>query len=263
VVQEATGSSEARRHVWLDARGNPLPFQSHAEILEFLRTARVVGSEEIAVGINRSRKLFLEKDGTRAHAIFRAVDVEERMAQIGPRFYARFRDSHANENAAYALAQWLGLDNVPPVVARGYDRRDGSVQIWIENALEQTSEDFDPPSVLAWVAQLWDMQLFDNLILNVDRNSGNILAGQHYHLWLIDHTRAFQPVPELLAPEKLAKVNRRVWARLLATGEEDLEEVLGDYLDGGQLDALATRRELLIECVERLVAERGEEVVFY
>jgi hypothetical protein len=107
------------------------------------------------------------------------------------------------------------------------------------------------------------MQLFDNLILNVDRNSGNILAGQHYHLWLIDHTRAFQPVPELLAPEKLAKVNRRVGARLLATGEEDLEEVLGDYLDGGQLDALATRRELLIECVERLVAERGEEVVFY
>jgi hypothetical protein len=263
VAREATGSSGSRHHVWLDARGEPLPFQSDAEILEFLRTAQVLGKERIAVGVNRTDKLLLEKEGTRAHAVFRNVDIERRDAQVGSRYYFRFRDSYANESAAYALARWLGLDNVPPVVPRRFDGRRGSVQIWVENARDHTAADFEPPSILAWISQVWDADLFDNLILNVDRNSGNILAGQHYRLWLIDHTRAFQPVPELLAPEKLAKVNRRVWDRLLATAEEDLKEVLGDHLDGGQLHALVKRRELLIERVEGLVAERGEDAVFY
>ena len=43
LAQEAPGSPVPRPHVWLDARGEPLPFQSDEEILEFLRTARVVG----------------------------------------------------------------------------------------------------------------------------------------------------------------------------------------------------------------------------
>jgi hypothetical protein len=263
VAEETAGAPGSRHHVWLDVNGHPLPFQRDAEILEFLRTARVVGSEELTAGINRADRLLLEKDGIRARAIFRDVDIEKREVQVGTRYYFRFLDSCAHECAAYALARWLGLDCVPPVVPRRFQGRRGSVQIWIENVRDQTAADFDPPSLLAWVSQIWDADLFDNLILNVDRNTGNILAGRHYRLWLIDHTRAFQPVPELLAPERLAKVNRRVWNRLQETDEEDLEEVLGDYLDGGQLDALMKRRELLIERVERLVAERGEEVVFY
>jgi hypothetical protein len=262
-AQEATGSPWSRPHVWLDARGEPLPFQTDDEILEFLRTARVLSREEIETGITRPHRLLLEKDGTRAHAIFRHVNVERRTAQIGPRFYQRFRDSHAHECAAYALARWLGLDNVPPVVARGLGGKDGSVQIWIENARDRTSEEFGPPSAVAWVAQIWDMELFDNLILNVDRNAGNTLVGEHYRLWLVDHTRAFQPLPELLDPARVSKVNRRVWDRLVATTEEDLTGALGDFLNRGQLRALAKRRELLVDHVERLLAERGEEVVLY
>jgi hypothetical protein len=244
--------AEIPRHVWLDAEGEPLPFQ-----------ARVLSREETDVGVTGAEKVLLESDGTRAHAIFRVVDIERVRAQVGPHFYRRFRDFYLHECAAHELARWLGLQSVPPAVPRRLSERDGSLQIWVENTRDEESQEFNPPDARAWVEQVWDMELFDNLILNVDRNSGNVLVGQQYRLWLIDHTRAFQPAVDLLAPERLRKVNRRVWDRLRAADEEDLREVVGDYLDRGQLRALAKRRELLLEHVERLVAERGEGAVFY
>jgi hypothetical protein len=253
--------TETPRHVWLDAEGEPLPFQSDAEILEFLRTAEVVRKERIPAGVNRPQKLLLAKNGTRAHAAFRVVDLDLKQKQVGPRFYFRFLDSYRNECAAYALSRWLGLDFVPPAVLRRIDGTEGSVQIWLEDA--EDSRDFHPPDARAWVAQVWDKDLFDNLILNVDRNRGNVLRDGQYRLWLIDHTRAFQPEGKLLNPEVLARVKRRVWERLLATTEDDLKDLVGDSLDSGQVRALVKRRELLVEHIEKLATERGERTVFY
>jgi hypothetical protein len=257
----AAAPTETHRHVWLDAEGGPLPFQSDAEILEFLRTARVVGRKRIPVGVNRPEELLLEENGVRAHAAFRVVDVELKQKRVGQRFYFRFVDSYRNECAAYQLSRRLGLDFVPPAVLREIDGKQGSVQIWLENAKD--SEGFRPPDVRAWVAQVWDKDLFDNLILNVDRNLGNVLRDDEYRLWLIDHTRAFQPERQLLNPEVLARVKRRVWERLVAMSEDDLKDLVGPYLDGGQVGALVKRRELLIEYIEKLAAERGDTAVFY
>jgi len=262
-VQGAPSPSETTQHVWLDAEGEPLPFESDAEILEFLRTAPVVSKETIPVGVNRPQQVVLEKDATRARAVFRAADLKQKDVRIGERFYFDFRDSYRHEPAAYELARWLGLDNVPPAAPRQLDGKDGSVQIWVEKALESDELDSQPPDVRAWIRQWWEKDLFDNLILNTDRNSGNILVDQQYRVWLIDHTRAFQPERQLLNPETLARVKRSVWDRLVAMTEEDLKGVVGDYLDHSQLNALAKRRELLIEHVEGLVAERGEGAVFY
>ena len=86
---------------------------------------------------------------------------------------------------------------------------------------------------------------------------------QQYHLWLIDHTRAFQPIPELLNPEKVVRVKRVFWDQLKALTDDELRKLVGDYLDGPQMGALEKRRDLLIELVEGLIAERGESAVLY
>ncbi len=70
----ATGANLAAQHVWLDADGKALPFQTDAEITEFMRTANVVNEEPIGIGINQSVRVTLEQSGVRAHAIFREVD---------------------------------------------------------------------------------------------------------------------------------------------------------------------------------------------
>ncbi|MCG6925327.1 MAG: hypothetical protein LJF30_08460 [Acidobacteria bacterium] len=259
-AQDPAVAAERPSHIWRDVEGQPLPFQSDAEILEFLRTAEVKERKRTDTGVAGAEKLLLEKDGTRAHACFRVVDIEKNNVTYG-RFYFDFRDSYRHECAAYELARWLGLDFVPPTVLRRVDGKDGSVQIWLENALG--SQGFEPPDVRAWTSQVWDKDLFDNLILNVDRNLGNVLRDEQYKLWLIDHTRAFQPERELPNPEALARVRRQIWDRLLETTKEDLKELLGDYLDGKQLTSLAKRREALIKHVRGLIAERGEDAVLY
>ena len=71
------------------------------------------------------------------------------------------------------------------------------------------------------------------------------------------------PAPELLDPGALRRVNREAWDRLLAMTDDDLKQLLGSCLDGGQLGALVRRRELLMEHVKGLVAGRGEAAVFY
>jgi hypothetical protein len=218
--------------------------------------------QDIPVGITKPLKLLLEKDGVQARAAFRYLDEERKGVSVEGHHYERFHDSCRFECAAYQLAHLLGLDCVPPTVERKVEGRSGTVQIWIEGSLDETGEGFKPPSVYAWVKQGWDRDLFDNLILNIDRNTGNVVVDPAYKMWLIDHTRAFQPVPELLDPEGLTRVNRSVWMRLKDLDDETLKKAVGRYLDGQELMCLARRRELLLEHVSALLAERGDSIFY-
>jgi hypothetical protein len=259
-AQATAGEPPAR--VWIGPDGNPLPFQDDDEVLEFLRTAKVQDRKPAPEGINKPQVLLLEGNGVKARAILREVVNEEKRVRIGERFYFRFVDSYANECAAYDLARRLGLGLVPPAVPRGLGRP-GSLQIWIEGARSADDEGFRPRSPVTYMKQVWDKDLFDNLILNVDRNLGNMLIGPNDELWLIDHTRAFQPQAELLGVDEVQKINRRVWERLQAMSDDELKDVVREHLDSDQLDALVQRRELLARHVEGLVARLGKDAVFY
>lgn len=256
------GAASSQDRQWRGVSGAPLPFETATELLDFLRTAEVLEEKDIGAGVNRSKKLLLEKDGVRAHGIYREVDLRKRDVRVGERMYPRFADSYLFECAAFELARLLGIDAVPPVVRRRIRDRDGSLQIWIEDVLDETGESFEPPDPHAWVGQLWEMYFFDNLIYNADRNEGNILVDTDYRLWLIDHTRAFQAMPELL-DDRVVRARRSTYERLVKLSEERLREALGVYLEPAELAALLERRERLVARIEDLVAELGEDVVLY
>jgi hypothetical protein len=262
-VAQTTATQDTPGHVWLGPDGKPLPFRTDGEVLEFLRDGRVVGREKAPGGINRPDVLLLERDGVRARAIFRTARQEKRRTRIAGRYYVRFVDSYTHEGAAFVLAEHLGFDFVPPVVDRRVDSTEGTLQIWVEGTIDWTAADFRYPSPMVWVKKGWDRDFFDNLILNTDRNMGNILVGPDYEIWLIDYTRAFQPQAELLDPEKLTRVPRTAWDRLQATSDEELKDLVREYLDTEQLQALVARRSLLVKHVARLVEEHGEADVFY
>lgn len=256
------GEAAEAAAVWKGPDGEPLPFDNEDEIVEFLRTAEVVESTKIPVGITKPLRLLLEKDGIRARAAFRYEEVERRNVSVEGRHYRRFRDSCRFECAAYRLSRLLGLDRVPPTADRRFQGRTGSVQIWVEEGRDEEATEFKPPRPLDYVRQTWDQDLFDNLIFNIDRNSTNVIVDGEYRLWLIDHTRAFQPVPELLDPERITRVNRTVWARLRELDEHTLKEELGPYLDGEEMMCLIRRRQLLLAQVERLLAQRGDGILY-
>ncbi len=125
------------RNVYLGPDGEPLPFENDEAIVDFLCTADIVERTKIDEGTDRAWKLLMEKDGVRAHAIFREVDITENDNPVGP-------------CAAYEMAVLPGMDNQPPAVLRRVGRTPtpGSIQLWVEGAHSTDTADFNPPHAL-------------------------------------------------------------------------------------------------------------------
>ncbi len=156
----------------------------------------------------------------------------------------------------------LDIPHVPPAALRTLRGRRGSLQLWVEDVIDEDEDGFRPPNAIAWASQIWDMQFFDNIIYNIDRNPGNLIVSHDYKLWLIDHTRGFQFKYELLNDD-VVRVRRSSYERLLALTEDQLKTALRSYLKPIEIASILKRRNAMKAYVEKLVAERGEDVVFY
>ncbi len=250
---------------WKGEDGQILPFETESEILAFLRTANVVSKKRVGSGVNNPWKVLLEKDGIQAHACFRDVRISKKKAHLKTGGKHNFRDDARFEVAAYRLARMLGIDNIPPVVERKLFRREVTLQIWVENAItekirvERESWPSLMKKVQRWQAQNHIMRAFDSLIYNEDRNQGNILYDDDWNLWMIDHTRAFRRHRKLLAPERVWKMEKRFLEQLRNLDPAQVKNALSDYLGPSELRALLARVSKMLEHVDSLVAQKGEE----
>lgn len=251
---------------WLDDEGDLLPFRSDEEAIAFLRTAEVVGWEAIPDTAGNPSKLLLEKDGVRAHAIFRTVDVE-RVKMDTVREHARgFRDWYMFEVAAYEISRLLGLDNVPPTTLREIGDVEGSIQLWAERALgihERLEVGIDERLRQLWLSQKQNMAVFDNLIYNFDRNPGNMLLDPRGKLWFVDHTRAFKRLPVLNHRDDVQVVERQLWENLQALDPAVVGERLEPYIDAPEIDALMARRNKLVKLIARRIQKHGERAILF
>lgn len=267
-AEPATGEPPAEpwTYRWLDVDGAPLPFESTDEVLDFLGTARVISSRDAGRGITRPRKVLLEKDGVRAHAIFRHVDrlTHVERSDIVP--FSYFRDRHSYEVAAFELSRMLGIGRVPPVVLREIDGVDGSLQIWLEEVImdvDRRDRALEPPDRERWNQQRQTLRLFDNVIGNHDRNLGNLLVDRGWSLWFIDHSRSFVPSNRPLHPEAVFRCDREVWRTMQGLETKDLRERLKPYLDRAERNALAGRFTAMVRHIRERIEEHGEEAVLF
>ena len=253
--------------VWLDPEGKPLPFQTHEEVLSFLRTAEVVSKEHVGEGINNPWKILLEKDGVRLHAVFRDVEIKKDRVKSGQRgWQLDFRDDFVYECAAYELSRLVGMDNVPPTVARKVGQLEGSLQLWIENAFTEKSrkaKNLKPVNRRRWALERQLMYLFDNLIFNDDRNQSNILYDSEWKLWMIDHTRAFRRFSRLKNPSVLRYCERSVLKKLKTLDGERVKQRLKELLTGREISSLLKRRDELVKHFQHQIDTRGEQVVLW
>ena len=115
----------------------------------------------------------------------------------------------------------------------------------------------------AWSKQLTRMKMFDLLIANIDRNQGNLIYDADWHLFLIDHSRAFTGKKDLKGMAPLARVDRELWNKMAALTIEDLDAGLDKWVGNNEKKAILLRRDLMAKQINEMVAKRGEASVFY
>ncbi len=242
--------------------------ESDVAIEQCLLSASVVKKTGNLKGATRPVRMKVECDGQTRSAVFKTMDVFRRgrtEMQDGT-WEMNFGDSYRFERAAYLVDRELGLNMVPVAVIREVKRTDGALIDWITDATHENDPErpLSPAEVAALAPQKAIMHLFDALIYNFDRNVKNWMV-EGDRLYLIDHSRSFRELGEL--PESYLK--RRAWltrdlaGKLKALDEERLTLLLEDLVTRGQIRALLSRRDQILEKIARDGEEYGETVVFH
>ena len=246
-VAEVAAAQQAQ---FYDSDGKALPFKTYAEVESFLESSAIVWKEKMSAGTNKSKRKVMLQEGSRtARAILRTgYEIKDTPG-------GGFVDSYQSELAAYNLALLLGLDNVPPVVRR----KGGSLQIWIEHATTDAARreaGEEPTDPVGFERQVMDMNVFDNLIANTDRNPGNIIIDSQGKIWFIDQTRSFAGQMELKYPDKITGCSRGLWSRLQGVSDAEIQEAVGPYVK--YMPELLHRRKLVVDAIARQLQAQGE-----
>ena len=218
------------------------------EVEAALRTVPVERMEQIDIGVTRPKRAF-----SAGGAPIRSFAWKP----LRPGRYNGYWESYKSEIAAYELDKLLGLGMVPVAVERRLHAEYGAAVLWLEGvrSWEQVTSEPKPPS---WNLQLVRMKMFDALIGNRDRNKGNLLVDGAWNLYLIDHSRAFEPTSGLPPLIKIDRVDRTLWERMLALDEPTLEAALGTWVDRHRIRAMLQRRDRMKKIVDQLAAAVGD-----
>lgn len=223
------------------------------EIEEYMRSATLGKVESLPIGVTNPKRAFFAPGGLVGSVAWKPLPPGRR---------GGYWESYKSEIAAYELDKLLGLHMVPPAVERTVDGATGAAVMWVAPVKGWNKNRPVEGPEPEWSRQVSRMKLFDQLIANIDRNQGNLLYDADWHLFLIDHSRAFTDRASLAGIASPTRVDRWLWDRISALSHDDLQRTLGRWLDGRTIDALLRRRELMHKEIQRNVARRGEAAVF-
>lgn len=223
-------------------------------LAEFFNNADIVEQKELENFYSKPIKLTFKRDNVEHSAIFKYFDSDPNLEKnTWDRRLGNFADRYIYDLAAYKLDRMLGLYMTPFTMEYRLNGRPGIIQYWVENSITRTQLIEQGKSLHSFcsIDEAEDiMHIFDWLIYNEDRNTGNRLYSEdNGFLWLIDHTRAFRvknklpeyerDTPNYLSPEykhKLQSLNR---TQLMAE--------LNDYLHPRQIMSLIARRDKILK----------------
>ena len=226
---------------------------------DFLTKAKITKSKDAKKGVTGTSQVTLT-DGTITHdASVQTIDDYKQsfLGEIG------FKDTYKFNIAAWKLARLLGIDDmVPTSVKRSYQGKPASFTWWIDNLImdEETrrAKKLEPPDIEAWNHENNVMEVFDQLIYNMDRNQTNMQIDQGWHLWLIDHSRSFRVHKTLKDPKTLKMIDRNMLAKMKTLDEATLTKEFGRDVSKDEVRGLLARRDLIVEFFD----SKGESALF-
>jgi len=225
-----------------------------AEFEEAIRNGQVAKLEDVPIGVTKPQRGLLEPATPAARFVWKP---------LRPGMKSGYMESYKAEIAAYELDKLLGMGMVPPTVERKVQGLTGAAGYWIEHTKGWDIKSPPTGPEPQWSYQLSRMKLFDMLIANIDRNQGNLIYDADWHIFLIDHSRAFIGKKDLKGFAPLSRIDRALWDKMTALTFEQLKaSPVGQWVGDGDLRALLTRRDLIAQNIAEMVKLRGDSVFF-
>jgi len=238
------------------------------QMRDFLLNAKVVNSRQLGKGVTRPYRLTLS-NGTIVHdAGFQSIDERRTIKQFdNGRTEMNFRDSYKYNIAAFELAKLVGLGNMMPVtVERTWQGQAGALSWWLPVKMDEgqrVEKHINPPDVEAWNKQMHKMRVFAQLVYDTDRNNGNVLVSEDWHLWMIDFSRAFRLYTTLENPKNLIRCDRQLLQKLRQLDAAELTRKTKNWLNEIEIKGIMARRDKIVALFENLISKKGEKEVLY
>jgi hypothetical protein len=241
------------------------------KIEELLKKAEIMKAEEIGEGVTKPWRLFLKMDREDLSGIWKNPQGVQKGHLEGWQY----------EIAAYQMDKLLGLNMIPPTVEREFDGRQGSLQLWVitEFSLLDVMEQGIPlpnknPEATVFNRGKYLARAFDSLIANADRTQQNIRYTKEWRVILIDHSRSFRSKKKfqkrLLYGKKGSKekqlfrqLPRSFVDRVKALDFESIKKAVGPYLTDEEITAVLARKKLLLDEIEEMIQQMGQDKVLY
>jgi hypothetical protein len=231
---------------------------------QFLLTAHIEQVHNAAKGVTGVVRVTLS-DGTVTHdAGVQRIDEHKPIFQgENGASEANFKDSYKFNIAGWKLARMLGIDDMtPPTVERKFEGTSGAFSWWVEDVMmdegDRLKKKAKPPDMDAWNQEVYVVRVFDQLIYNVDRNLQNMIVDKNWHLWMIDHSRAFRLHHTLQLPKNLVQCDRNLLEKLRALNQPDLEREMKGYLTKDEIKGMLFRRDIIVKTFEA----KGESALY-
>lgn len=234
---------------------------------EFLRSAKITAVQDIGHGVTKPIRASLEWKGLQHFAKIQVVDKEL------PDFFGAegkpvpMRDSWRFNVAAYKIDRLLGLRMVTVAVERAYRGKPAAFSWWVDDVMfeevERVKRDLAAPDPEDFDRQREVSRVFDELVINIDRNLSNLLITKSWKLALIDHSRCFTPYPGIRNRANLTRCSRGLMASMRSLTLQSASQAAGRYLTAAEVKAMIARRDRIVEFFEKEIRSKGEEHVLF
>jgi hypothetical protein len=234
---------------------------------KFLLAAKILSAEDIGHGVTRPVRVQMQLDGVTHAASIQVVDKDLPDFFSSDGIRAPSRDSWRYNVAAYKVDRLVGLQMVAVTVQRPYRAKPAAYSWWVDNVMfeeaERIKKDIVPPDQESYDRQRCLSRVFDELIINIDRNYANLLISKDWKLALIDHSRSFNTYHGIRNRENLTRCSRPLLEAMKELTGASLSGATGAYLTASERDALLSRRDRIVEFFQDRTREKGEENVFF
>jgi len=76
-------------------------------------------------------------------------------------------------------------------------------------------------------------------------------------------SQAFAPYSELISNREITRCSKKLYQNLLGLEDKVIRSKVKKYLNKDEIDAVLKRKKLIIEKIEALIKEKGEEKVLF